>query len=216
MARLQTFAKDLELATAGIAPENIARELAEFAKAELAAAIARGEGSPLYDRYVNGVLGAPESAVVPPGPILYDFMWWQEIVTFALQYLVERSPVRSGRYKRSWLVMVDGRPAPDPAAIPLNAEVALVNDQPYSRKIDVGHMKMSVPPHVIEDARQAVVRIFGNMITARRTLIELPGGYVLKGRFRKGAGVGARKGLRKDTQAGQPLTYPALVLTMRT
>ena len=216
MARLQTFAKDLELATAGIAPENIARELAEFAKAELADAIARGEGSPLYDRYVNGVLGAPESAVVPPGPILYDFIWWQEIVTFALQYLVERSPVRSGRYKRSWLVMVDGRPAPDPAAIPLNAEVALVNDQPYSRKIDVGHMKMSVPPLIVEDARQAVMRLFGNMLTARRMLIELPGGYVLKGRFRKGAGAGARKGLRKDTQAGQPLTYPALVLAMRT
>lgn len=216
MPRLQTFAKDLQLATAGIAPENVARELAEFAKAELADAIGRGEGSPVYDRYVNGALGAPESAVVPPGPILYDFIWWQEIVALALQYLVERSPVRSGRYKRSWLVMVDGRPAPDPAGIPLDAEVIIVNDQPYSRKVDVGHMKMSVPPHIIEDARQAVMRIFGNMLTARRTLVELPGGYVLKGRFHKGAGASARKGLRKDTQAGQPMTYPALVLAMRT
>src|SRR4029077_11865701 len=108
MARLQTFEKDLTLATAAIAPQNVARTLAEFAKAQLAEVIASGEGSPVYDRYVNGVLGAPESAVVPPGPILYDFIWWQEIIAYALQHLVERSPERSGRYKRSWFVMVDG------------------------------------------------------------------------------------------------------------
>lgn len=216
MARLQTFAKDIQLATAGISPQNIAAELAKFAQSELAQSIANGEGSPLYDRYVNGVKDAPESAVVAPGPILYDFIWWQEVVEFALQFLVERSPIRSGRYKRSWIVMADGSPVSDPSKIPIDAEVIITNDQPYSRKIDVGHMKMSVPPFVIEDARQAIMRIFGNMLTAKRTLIDLPDAYILKGYFRKGIRPRARTKLRKDTMAGAKMTYPALVLTMRT
>lgn len=216
MARLQTFAKDLQLATAGIAPQNIARELAQFARDELARSIADGEGSPVYDRYVNGIKDAPESAVVPPGPIVYDFIWWQEIVEYALQYLVERSPVHSGRYKQSWMVLADGSPIADVRDIPIASTVTIVNDQPYARKIDVGHMRMSVPPFLIEDARQAVNRIFGNIITARRSLIDLPSAYTLKGYFRRGVRPRARTKLRADTKAGAKMTYPALILSMRT
>lgn len=213
--RLQSFAKDIQLATAGISPQNIARELALFAQSELAKAIADGEGSSQYNRYVNGNLDAPESSVVPPGPIVYDFIWWQEIVEYALQYLIERSPNKSGRYKHSWFVMVAGTPVSDLTQIPLTAEVMITNDQPYHRKIDVGHMHMSVPPFIVEEARLAVNRIFGNIITARRTLVSLPNGYVLKGYFRRGVRPRARTKLRKDTQAGAVMTYPALVLQMR-
>jgi hypothetical protein len=42
----------------------------------------------------------------------------------------------------------------------------------------------------------------------------LPGGYVLKGHFRRGIDQFARTKLRKDTQAGSQMTYPALVLSM--
>lgn len=216
MARLQTFAKDIQLATAGISPQNIARELALFAQSELAASIASGEGSPIYDRYVNGIKDAPESAVVPPGPIVYDFIWWQEIVEYALQHLVERSPVRSGGYKQSWFVLADGSPVSDARDIPIGATVTIVNDQPYARKIDVGHMHMSVPPFLIEEARQAVMRIFGNIITARRSLVDLPNAYTLKGYFRRGVRPRARTKLRADTKAGAKMTYPALILSMRT
>lgn len=215
MARISTFAKDLQLATAGIAPENIARELAAFAKSELSKSIQDGEGSERYERYVNGNLGAAEETVVPPGPILYVFHWWREVVEFALQSLVERSPDKSGRYKQSWFVMTPGGRLKDFDNIPINSEVILCNDQPYSRKIDVGHMRMSVPPGVVEDARKMVLSKFGNLVTARRTMIPLPGGYVLKGRFRRGYRQFARTKLRKDTQAGAQMTYPALVLSMK-
>lgn len=215
MARIQTFAKDLQLATAGIAPDQIAKQLAAFARSELAKSISTGEGSERYDKYVNGNLGAEEETVVPPGPVLYVFRWWQEIVEFALQTLVERSPDKSGRYKQSWFVMTPGGRTKNFADIPINSDVILCNDQPYSRKIDVGHMRMSVPPGVVEDARKAVLSRFGNFVTARRTMIPLPGGYVLKGRFRRGYRPYARTKLRKDTQAGAQMTYPALVLTMK-
>lgn len=215
MARIQTFAKDLQLATAGIAPEQIAAQLAAFARSELAKSISDGEGSERYDRYVNGNLGAEEETVIPPGPILYVFRWWQEIVEFALQTLVERSPDKSGTYKQSWFVMTPGGRVKSFDEIPLNSDVILCNSQPYSRKIDVGHMRMSVPPGVVEDARKAVLSRFGNFVTAKRTMIPLPGGYVLKGRFRRGYKQFARTKLRKDTQAGAQMTYPALVLSMK-
>ncbi|NEV75469.1 hypothetical protein DYI24_00035 [Rhodopseudomonas sp. BR0C11] len=216
MARISTFARDLQLATAGIAPENIARELAAFAKRELLKAIHEGEASDQYDRYVNGRLGAPEESVQPPGPILYVFKYWREIVEFALDTLIERSPEKSGRYKQSWFVMLPGGGrVQDIDAIPINATVIICNDQPYSRKIDVGHMRMSVPPGVVEDGRKAVLSRYGNIVTAKRTMIPLPNGYVLKGRFRRGYRTYARKKLRKDTQAGAQMTYPALVLSMK-
>ena len=215
MARISTFAKELQLATAGIAPENIARELARFARAELSKSIQESEGSERYEIYVNGRIGAAEETVVPPGPILYVFHWWREIVEFALQTLVERSPEKSGRYKQSWFVMTPGGWVKSFDEIPLNADVILCNDQPYSRKIDVGHMVMSVPPGVVEDARKMVLSRFGNIVTAKRTMIPLPGGYVLKGHFRRGYRQFARTKLRKDTEAGAQMTYPALVLSMK-
>jgi hypothetical protein len=215
MARISTFDRDLKLATAGIAPENIAKELAAFARSELANAIQEGEGSERYEKYVNGRLGAQEETVVPPGPILYVFHWWREIVEYALQTAVERSPDDSGRYKRSWFIMTPGGVVKSFDEIPLNATVILTNNQPYSRKIDVGHMQMSVPPGIIEDVKKAVMSRFGNFVTAKRTLIPLPGGYILKGQFRKGYRPYARRKLRPDTRAGAQMTYPALVLTMK-
>lgn len=215
MARISTFERDLRLATAGMAPENIAKELAAFARRELAAAIQSGEASERFDRYVNGNFGAAEETVVPPGPILYVFHWWREIVEFALQTAVERSPEKSGRYKQSWFVMTPGGAVKSFDEIPINASVILTNNQPYSRKIDVGHMRMSVPPGIVEDVRRAVMARFGNFVTAKRTMITLPGGYILKGRFRRGYRPFARTKLRKDTMAGAQMTYPALVMTMK-
>lgn len=215
MARISTFAKDLQLATASIAPENIAKELAAFARSELAKSIQEGEGSERYDRYVNGRLGATEESVIPPGPILYVFHWWREIIEFALQSAVERSPEKSGRYKQSWFIMTPGGVVKSFDEIPINSTVILTNNQPYHRKIDVGHMRMSVPPGVIEDVRKMVMARFGNFVVAKRTMIPLPGGYILKGRFRKGYRPYARTKLRPDTAAGAQMTYPALVLTMK-
>lgn len=189
--------------------------LAEFARSELAAAIARGAASKLYDRYVNGRLGTSEDSVVLPGPIDYEFQIWPDIIEFTLQALIETPPERSGRYKRAWLVMAAGGRVKSFDDIPNGAEVTFCNDEPYSRKIDVGHKRMSVAPGIVEDVRKMVQAQFGNMISARRTMIPLPGGYVLKGHFSRGVGRFARKKLRRDTAAGSQMLYPALVLSMR-
>lgn len=215
MARLNTFARDLQLATKGIAPEAINAELAKYAKSQLASAISSGEASPLYSRFVNGRPGAAEETVIAPGPILYVFSWWPEIIEFALEFLTERSPQRSGRFRESWFVMVGGARVDDFAALPVGATVTITNDQPYARKIEVGHMRMSVPPGVVEDGKVAVQRQYGKIVAVKKTFVDLAGGYVLRGHFSKGVGKFARRGIRSDTRAGQPVTYPALVLNLK-
>jgi hypothetical protein len=216
MARLTQaeLNRRLVMATAGMTHDAIGKELARFARASLAEVIDRGEGSPIYDKFVNGREGAQEESVVPPGPIVYLFNWWRDIVEFGLETLRNRSPVKSGRYKDSWFCMVNEQHTTDFDVIPAQAKVILTNNQPYSRKIEVGFMEMSVPPGVVEDARKVVMRRFGNLIKVRASMIHLPNGYVLKGVFQRGIRPNSRKKLRRDTQAGALMTYPSLELTM--
>lgn len=204
MARPAAFERELRVATAGLEPAAISKLLAQTARKALADAQRAGEAPAKYVRSVNGRIGAAEESVVAPGPIIYQFDWLSEIAEYALTFARERSPVRSGRYKRSWFAMVNGRHVTDFSQIPPDAELVIVNDVPYARKVEVGAMKMRVPPGIVEDTRQAVMRRFGNLITARRAFIDLSGAYILK-----------TDGGRKGRRAGDPLTYPAVVIAHR-
>jgi hypothetical protein len=217
MARLKDFERELRVATAGLDPAAIAALLARTAEEALAEAIGSGQASPAYTRYVNGRADIAEEQVKPPGPILYVFEYGAEIARFALDWARAASPVHSGAYRNSWFAMVGGvQVNPDaPSAIPPGAAITITNDQPYARKIEVGHMVMSVPPRIVERLKTAVMGRYGNFVSARTSQIRLEGGYILKGRFTRGIGKFARKGLRKDTAAGAEMTYPALQIAPR-
>lgn len=184
MARPQAFERELKLATAGLEPAAISALLAQAAKQALVEAQSQGVAAREFVRSVNGRVGAPEESVIAPGPIVYSFNWLPEIAAYALAFVEERSPVASGRFRRSWFVMVNGALVTDFEAVPLDAEIIITNDQPYARKIEVGHMKMRVPPGIVEDAQQAVMRRYGNIVKARKRFINLSGAYVLSGNQR--------------------------------
>lgn len=209
MARPQAFERELKLATAGLEPDAISALLAKTARAALAEAQAEGVAPTEYVKVVNGRVGASEESVEPPGPIVYAFNWLPQAATYALGYAEERSPVQSGRFKKNWFVMVNGSIASDLGAIPIDAEVIVTNDEPYSRKIEVGRTEsgrpfvVRVPPGIVEDTRQAVLRKFGNVIRADRRFISLAGAYSLR-----------RSQGRRDRRAGHQVTYPALVLSL--
>lgn len=218
MGTLNTFAADLRLATADIEPVAVGAALARFALEQLAEAIASGEASPTYDRYVNGRLGVPEFAVEPPGPILYLFAGWEEVIPWTIARLVQRSPDLRGRYKAGHTAFVDWKPVVDPATVPREATVTITSPVDYVRKIEVGGQRMKVRPHIYEDVYAAVRRRFGGpsgFLDVRFLYQTIPGGYVLKGRYRRGPADFARKGLRPDTRAGEPLTYPCIEMRMR-
>lgn len=193
--------RQIGIATAGLSPQAINALLARTAKQALAEAISSGEASPRYQRAVNGRVNVPEEQVQAPGPILYAFSYLEEITTYALEFARARSPKASGRYRNSWFAMVDGRVWNGRTDIPADAQVIVTNDRPYSRKIEVGAMKMRVPPNIVEDARQAVQQRYGGTVKASKRFIELSGAYRLR-----------RNGGRRGRRRGDPITYPALVI----
>ncbi|GAB5506680.1 MAG: hypothetical protein Rhirs2KO_18430 [Rhizobiaceae bacterium] len=231
MARFESFARELRLAPKEVGAAAISRELARFARAELASAIQSGQASPVYERFVNGRLGAAEETVVPPGPILYEFSWWSTVIASALDELKRFSPVRSGRYRASFIVLVNGLLSADFDAIPASAEVIVTNVQPYTRRIAAG-TTLGSAKGPFERARQLLQRRYfagGEGFRFETRYLTLPSGihplvpYVLKGgqkrevataNRRSSAFRAGRKYLagRKDRGAGQVLTYPSLVI----
>ena len=209
-AKLRVFNQNL---TSG----EIQSQLAQFARAKLTELQDNGQAPAHYERYVNGRHGAAEESVILPGPIVYEFSWLPEILIYAKTFAIRISPEDSGDYKRAWAVLMNGGLIEDYSAIPPDAEVVLVNYVPYARKVDVGAMRMRVPPGIIEATRQAVMRRFGNVVTAERKFINLHGNisskwevpYILqKGSQRRGRA-------DKDRKKGTELTYPCLVMRMR-
>lgn len=215
MERELTLALDRQ-----IGPEAMAKRLAEFSRERLAEVIRSGEGSSSYDTFVNGRPGAAEESVVPPGPIVYEFNWWDEVLLFAVNFLRARSPVGGPgghkgrrRYRDSFFTMADDREVFTRhwKTIPGGAVVVIGNDAPYSRKLDVQligsrPIKVSVPPGIFDDAAVAVKARFQGLVNARRLYT-----YRLEGvRNRRVTGrVGPKSG-----HAGE-IHFPALQMTMR-
>ncbi len=139
----------------------------------------------------------------------------REVAAFALEEATRLSPKESGRYAKSWFVMVDDREATVSEIRP-GAIVVLVNDQPYSRKIHVGAHGFAKygPPGIVEKVKELVKRRYGAIVTPRVDFIQLAGGYVLQG-GRKGKAGRRRRLLAvpKNQRKGAPMTYPALRLT---
>jgi hypothetical protein len=160
---------------------------------------------------VDGVVGAALTRAQRHVRVEF-FDIWPPILNHALEFAMQRSPEDSGEYKDSFEILVDGAQVEpeDFARIPASATAWLVNRAPYARKIELGHLKMTVPPHVVEAVEQSVRRKFGAVVKTRTEFIELPNGYVLKGRFRRGRGKNARNKLRPDTQRGAKMTYPGI------
>jgi len=215
MARFETFARDLQLATADLAPNVIGRELAKLARSSLADAIAAGEASTIYTKYVNGRDGAEEESVVLPGPIVYDFSYWQPIIAFTLAELEKRSPRKSGDYIASHVVMVGSQVLRPDAEIAAGEEVSFVATVPYARKIESGFQRVSTGDAVFQDVRRRVQAQFGRVVDVRFRMVLIANGYVLKGRFRRGYKPFARRKIRRDTEAGARMTYPAIIMRMK-
>lgn len=208
-AGFEHYDRELRVTLAGTEPEDMRRELAAFARAEVAALVASGQATADYERFVNGRAGAPEESVQLPGPIVYVFTNWTLAIETALAELVRRAPRKSGRYARSFLVVSGGREVSDYAAIPPKAEVVILNSQPYTRKLETGAGGPEGARH-FDLARGGFNRRFSGAFKANVQFLNVSAGlrpdmpYILKrgGRSR-----------RKDRQAGQAISYPALILS---
>lgn len=207
MAGFDAFDREIRIATAGLEAEEISKELARYARAELAKAISAG-ASPQYGQYVNGRQGAPEESVVPPGPIVYEFTNWPLIINAALAELQKRAPRKSGRFASSFIVIVNGRAvATDFTKIEPGAEIIITNFQPTVRKAEVGYL--GIPENRLFDgAKNAMSRRFGNQFSFERRFLDIRAGLHPMIPYRLKT---ARSADRISRKSGV-LSYPAIVI----
>lgn len=192
-----------------------------FTKAELGvivAGIARTRHKVLIDQglvsakfqtFVDGNLGLPEEAIniVQPGggEIRYVGTSISAAVEFCFAYCRSLSPLRSGAFWRSWIVVVDGqlwqrslKEIGDADA----REIFIVNFAPYSRKLEQTVGKTRPVYRITAAASKETSRRFPG-INARRIFITIPSG-VSSGRWK----------VPYYTEKGQ-MTYPAVVITIK-
>lgn len=217
MATFATFDQEIRMATAGISPEAVNRALADFARAQLQKVQASGAASLSYRLYVNDRPASSEYEVEAPGPILYLFSMWSEVIDYAIAELKRRSPVRSGRFRGSFIVVVNGNIVSSGKTIDATAEVIVTNFQPYIRKAEAGLLGTKRFA-IFDGTKRALTRRFGN--EGRSAY-----GYLFETKWLNvGAGVHPgmpyilrhSQGRRKDRQAGMPITYPSIVMKMVT
>lgn len=237
MASFKDFAqaiKTVRFTGDGVGAEFASEQLAIFAQQQLAEVIANGSGTEIYDLFVNNRPAVSEFDVEMAGSIVYVFSWWEDIIQSALSALIAASPKKSGRFASSFVVLVNGQIVSPATPIASATEVIITNVQPYSRKIQVGAMQMSVPPEMFNRAASKLRRQHKAAgLVAQVKFLNLPRGihplvpYILKGAYAgkrsrwltsAKAGTlahGARKFYRrKDLDVGQAITYPTLVLNI--
>ncbi|MDP3417854.1 hypothetical protein [Falsiroseomonas sp.] len=208
----RAFERVINLAIAKVQPPELQKLHAKIARDGLAQHLATVPSRPNVRRIVDGRLGAAEESVRPFGVIRYEFDSLREAALFALDELRRLSPIESGDYRKAWFLLYQGKQV-TPEALPPDArEVTVTNDQPYSRMLAVGKRAdgrpfslQNVAPGYMELAWQAVRQRFGNSVTIAIGFIQLEGGYVMKQTYRD---------TRRD-RAGQQITYPSLVLSLR-
>ncbi|WP_025319147.1 hypothetical protein [Granulibacter bethesdensis] len=232
MARIATaMRRNVTLALNGAASTQAMQDrVAAYARDRLAELRRDGHPEP-YRTYVDGREGVPlEQVRIGGGTIAFLFSYLAEATSWAVDQMRKRSPVLTGAYRDAWIIAVNGVPLRGSVAdIPPDAEVIIVNTQPYHRKIDMGAQITRTPPRIVESVRQSVLRRYPNLLAERR-FVTLGGvgleNYVLKGRAMKSGLTWDRKGgflrlhaprptNRRDSRAGELLTYPALVMAER-
>lgn len=141
------------------------RALVETAKREHAAVMRTDPRPTRFQRYVDGRQGAREETVTPYGIIHYSYQRVDEVVRFAMERLFDNSPVRSGAYRSAHTIFISGVAVRNLSSWRDGDEVAISNSLIYSRKIEIGAMKMRVPgtDHVYERSMRDVRRRFGNI-----------------------------------------------------
>ncbi len=195
----------------GYVPEIARQTHIKIAREGLEKIISKNPGLP-FRILVDGRAAYSEEQVKPFGVIKYVFIRLPQIARFAFITAQDLSPVESGRYKKSWLLIVDGAPFFSFLNIPNNAkQIILTNFQPYARKIHLrGARLRGVPPGIVERVRQITSRKYSSQVNINLSFIELRGAYVLKNDYVQKRRSGR---LRLHTKAGREITYPSLIIT---
>lgn len=215
--RFDPIDRDVELfLTQDMDPRAASKALAAFAREQFTLADqqntrALGRKAP-HDTFVDGRASENLEAVKPDGTIVFEWQLVNDALAWIHQQLVQHSPVKTGRYSRSHVLLADGDEV-DPTAPPLNArEFVYINDQPYSRKIERG-LSNQAPDGVYQVVATLASRRFGNVARVRFGYRSILGGSI--GQW-AGSTSMQRRGRRMNaSQRRDWLTrQPAIIVTL--
>lgn len=218
-----------------LSPQAQSAFLAKVARERRNALIASGRASESYRTFVDGREGAAEDTVKPAddGAIVYRFNHLGAVVVYALSYLREGSPKRSGKpvnpaqgkhahFRDAFYVGVNGKfiMAKDfnPYAVPPDAEIVIGNVNAYSRKVEiqmVGGQKLSfdIPEDLLWRAAKAVRERYGSQVEVKHVYtMSHPKQWLLK--REQQWSVGPRAGKSRG-RAGRPVESPAIIIKAR-
>jgi hypothetical protein len=135
MARMPAFDRAISVVLTG-AREQVQKALVNVVHAELDRVKRESQPSG-YEQFVDGVEDKPIGEIDPFGTAVFHFHYHVEIIAFALETLRALSPVRSGKYKHSHQVFVDGAAVTDFRTIPDGASIVIASTSPYARRLEV-------------------------------------------------------------------------------
>lgn len=186
--------------------ENKARVLAEQAQRS------GGIEPALETMIIDGSRNASVSQIKASSRVILDWNYITEAVIKTVGYLRLHGPERSGAWKESIIVLVNGREQPVEEPIPSNVnEATVVVTAPYSRKLEVGRTESGrafstqVPQHFVEKAMLLLRSQLRDLATLSFGYVNLSGGHVLseRGRHRR-AKDGKLGSKRHETRVQHP------------
>jgi hypothetical protein len=185
--RISPIQRDIQpLLSELLSPEQRSLALAKFAREEIAVATTINKRAlgrePPFKIFVDGREGANLESVKPSGTIVCDFVLINELLVYIGSQLVKHSPVKTGRYQHSHILLADGRQISWEAGIPSADEYVFTSLVPYARKIERGS-STEAPQGVYQTVAhlaQRQFRDFASITFSYRTVI---GGGIVGGRL---------------------------------
>lgn len=204
--------------------EDLSREgrqkaLAAFARTRLGEAQEANRAvlgaKPRHVTFVDGRRGAALENVDPDrGRIVFEFDLVRDMLVAIAKLLDERSPVRSGAYRRGHRLFAAGvEVLPTDPNIPEAEDYTFVNLVPYARKIEIGKTKsgrdfvVQVPNRIYERTARDAGRRYGNLAKIRFSYRAPIGGAIVP--YRSGSAASRRGGIERASRA------PAIIVSLR-
>jgi hypothetical protein len=166
-----------------LGPEARSKALADFAREQLSAAQETNRQAlgmvPPHETFVDGRKGASVETVKPDGTIVFLFDLIEDALMWIGEHLPKESPVRTGKFAKSFILLADGVEVPMPGPIPPASEYVFANVQPYARKIERG-LSAQAPDGVFQAIAVVAKGRFGNMAAIKFSYRALTGGMIME------------------------------------
>lgn len=183
--RLEPITRDVAVLIADLKTEGAAEVLKEFAQQEIADAKETNRKAlgrvPPFSVFVDGHNDEDLSSVQARSTIVAEFELIADVLVWISEQLEQHSPVKSGQYKKSHILLADGIEVQPAAQIQLAEEYVFINVVPYARKIERGASSQA-PDGVYQVVATLARRRFGNLARITFSYRTVTEGRIVGGR----------------------------------